>query len=138
MGDEKGELNVTTDNKHCDLPRNGDLSNESDCSDDEESVICKSRGGNEIDQLKKKVINADNLLGCLLTCGSQRLSAVMYDVVRKVMSARECRVCGAAVPGAKLPGLTYLKKTLKPCISCLLYTSPSPRDRTRSRMPSSA
>jgi len=24
------------------------------------------------------------------------------------------------------------------CISCLLYTSPSPRDRTRSRMPSSA
>ena len=26
---------------------------------------------------------------------------------------------------------------LDPC-SCLLYTSPSPRDRTRSRMPSSA
>ena len=25
-----------------------------------------------------------------------------------------------------------------PPISCLLYTSPSPRDRTRSRMPSSA
>ena len=25
-----------------------------------------------------------------------------------------------------------------PCITCLLYTSPSPRDRTRSRMPSSA
>ena len=27
---------------------------------------------------------------------------------------------------------------LTPCASCLLYTSPSPRDRTRSRMPSSA
>eukprot|EP00657_Telonema_sp_P-1_P003786 TRINITY_DN18872_c0_g2_i2.p1 TRINITY_DN18872_c0_g2~~TRINITY_DN18872_c0_g2_i2.p1 ORF type:complete len:124 (+),score=52.92 TRINITY_DN18872_c0_g2_i2:44-415(+) len=25
-----------------------------------------------------------------------------------------------------------------PCLTCLLYTSPSPRDRTRSRMPSSA
>ena len=24
------------------------------------------------------------------------------------------------------------------CFDCLLYTSPSPRDRTRSRMPSSA
>ena len=24
------------------------------------------------------------------------------------------------------------------CLGCLLYTSPSPRDRTRSRMPSSA
>ena len=30
---------------------------------------------------------------------------------------------------------TYLKKEN---IICLLYTSPSPRDRTRSRMPSSA
>ena len=31
------------------------------------------------------------------------------------------------------------KETKKPLnISCLLYTSPSPRDRTRSRMPSSA
>ena len=27
---------------------------------------------------------------------------------------------------------------LAPVIACLLYTSPSPRDRTRSRMPSSA
>ena len=30
---------------------------------------------------------------------------------------------------------TLLKKAME---SCLLYTSPSPRDRTRSRMPSSA
>ena len=29
-------------------------------------------------------------------------------------------------------------KKYDPVISCLLYTSPSPRDRTRSRMPSSA
>ena len=28
--------------------------------------------------------------------------------------------------------------TITPLESCLLYTSPSPRDRTRSRMPSSA
>ena len=27
---------------------------------------------------------------------------------------------------------------LRMAVSCLLYTSPSPRDRTRSRMPSSA
>ena len=30
------------------------------------------------------------------------------------------------------------EKLFKRDISCLLYTSPSPRDRTRSRMPSSA
>ena len=31
-----------------------------------------------------------------------------------------------------------LEKAIKGLLSCLLYTSPSPRDRTRSRMPSSA
>ena len=31
-----------------------------------------------------------------------------------------------------------LFKTLQPCKGCLLYTSPSPRDRQKSRMPSSA
>ena len=34
------------------------------------------------------------------------------------------------------PGLVRLLK--EDCDACLLYTSPSPRDRTRSRMPSSA
>ena len=34
-------------------------------------------------------------------------------------------------------GITKVKQTSKNPI-CLLYTSPSPRDRTRSRMPSSA
>ena len=33
------------------------------------------------------------------------------------------------------PGFDYVTD---PIITCLLYTSPSPRDRTRSRMPSSA
>ena len=31
-----------------------------------------------------------------------------------------------------------LDNCVAPCYNCLLYTSPSPRDRTRSRMPSSA
>ena len=33
---------------------------------------------------------------------------------------------------------TIQKITLTEALICLLYTSPSPRDRTRSRMPSSA
>ena len=32
----------------------------------------------------------------------------------------------------------YLRILTLPLAACLLYTSPSPRDRTRSRMPSSA
>ena len=35
---------------------------------------------------------------------------------------------------SKIPGILNFKNSK----SCLLYTSPSPRDRTRSRMPSSA
>ena len=34
-----------------------------------------------------------------------------------------------------IPLITFLRPGI---ITCLLYTSPSPRDRTRSRMPSSA
>ena len=42
--------------------------------------------------------------------------------------------------GLKDIGSKSIKTPLEPAItySCLLYTSPSPRDRTRSRMPSSA
>ena len=36
------------------------------------------------------------------------------------------------------PMISHKYETLDQAIYCLLYTSPSPRDRTRSRMPSSA
>ena len=39
---------------------------------------------------------------------------------------------------AKQVGVPALVVALNKCDICLLYTSPSPRDRTRSRMPSSA
>ena len=39
-------------------------------------------------------------------------------------------------PGNVLSGLA--KRSMSGITTCLLYTSPSPRDRTRSRMPSSA
>ena len=35
-------------------------------------------------------------------------------------------------------GIVFSVKELPEYYTCLLYTSPSPRDRTRSRMPSSA
>ena len=37
----------------------------------------------------------------------------------------------------RIVGLAHFRRMPNP-LSCLLYTSPSPRDRTRSRMPSSA
>ena len=44
-----------------------------------------------------------------------------------------CRICDRT-----FKSLTHLRTHKKRHVRCLLYTSPSPRDRTRSRMPSSA
>ena len=49
----------------------------------------------------------------------------------------ETRFRALAAKGTKKKGLAVLAK-LDKAFHCLLYTSPSPRDRTRSRMPSSA
>ena len=61
--------------------------------------------------------------------------------------------CGFCTPGMMMTAIDLLKHNPNPseheirealegnfcrCTGCLLYTSPSPRDRTRSRMPSSA
>ena len=40
--------------------------------------------------------------------------------------------------GAREEAETAVKSIIDRWLACLLYTSPSPRDRTRSRMPSSA
>ena len=42
------------------------------------------------------------------------------------------------MPNTKPPAVTQGLLQYKYDVACLLYTSPSPRDRTRSRMPSSA
>ena len=60
------------------------------------------------------------------------------DLIRLERSvAQKCRK-------KSTPNIAYLSNTQKNVenvernVDCLLYTSPSPRDRTRSRMPSSA
>ena len=72
------------------------------------------------------------------------------DRVHQIIAGAPNAVAGTLVPVA-LPGVTVPNgKVVKDmsiagykaegmlCSACLLYTSPSPRDRTRSRMPSSA
>ena len=54
------------------------------------------------------------------------IAAVLCAVVGCFVVLRGMAFIGDAVAHAVFPGI------------CLLYTSPSPRDRTRSRMPSSA
>ena len=45
---------------------------------------------------------------------------------------------GAAIIGPTVKGPALIPTVVTSYADCLLYTSPSPRDRTRSRMPSSA
>ena len=45
---------------------------------------------------------------------------------------------GLKYPKLETPELTWLQRRLGRAITCLLYTSPSPRDGLLSRMPSSA
>eukprot|EP00657_Telonema_sp_P-1_P011380 TRINITY_DN6468_c0_g1_i1.p2 TRINITY_DN6468_c0_g1~~TRINITY_DN6468_c0_g1_i1.p2 ORF type:complete len:100 (+),score=22.29 TRINITY_DN6468_c0_g1_i1:241-540(+) len=49
----------------------------------------------------------------------------------------ETPLCTAPV-GTGITSHFLMRSCSSPPYSCLLYTSPSPRDRTRSRMPSSA
>ena len=82
--------------------------------------------------------------------GNMRVECVAYVIERAA-----CRKCGkiSAADPPTIPGTSfgprmlgfieeyYAKRSTDQTISyyfCLLYTSPSPRDRTRSRMPSSA
>src|SRR5664280_2515153 len=48
------------------------------------------------------------------------------------------RCCRAPIHFPFITRLRVARNKGAGCIDCLLYTSPSPRDRTRSRMPSSA
>lgn len=95
MKDECGEANVSAEKNPCYLPEKADDTDKSICSDVNKSAADESGNGTVFVKMKGKVINVDNLLGCILTCGSQRLSSVMYCVVRTVLIGRKCGVCGA-------------------------------------------
>ena len=87
---------------------------------------------------------------------AQNVARQVIDNVEKVIvgkrdaiqSAVICLLCEGHLLIEDVPGVgkTMLAKSLARSIGCtfkriqfcLLYTSPSPRDRTRSRMPSSA
>ena len=45
---------------------------------------------------------------------------------------------GIVLKGSEIKSVRNGKVNIADSYACLLYTSPSPRDRTRSRMPSSA
>ena len=60
------------------------------------------------------------------------------QVIEKDLDALMKRTQNRPIPAGRMSVKTAMTVAIMLTILCLLYTSPSPRDRTRSRMPSSA
>ena len=73
-----------------------------------------------------KIVNENNSLD---------INYEIYDIHKK-RKVRSSKVFG--IPNQIRQLAHYTSDGIYESITCLLYTSPSPRDRTRSRMPSSA
>ena len=88
----------------------------------------------DTDEKQKKYVSiANGMMDSLLRgmgLGGAALSVAKNAIIRIVNEMEKKQ--------PKLEKVGYEITKLSPPISCLLYTSPSPRDRTRSRMPSSA
>ena len=77
--------------------------------------------------------NANPLLTMACSNGNIRLTSALAGTVSLRTSAgTDPDMCGVG------KSVANAREYQGPCRCCLLYTSPSPRDRTRSRMPSSA
>jgi len=68
---------------------------------------------------------------------TEREGRILYEISRHLLEDPKFVTFKNKIPETNLgKALDMLIRTYN--YSCLLYTSPSPRDRTRSRMPSSA
>ena len=82
----------------------------------------------------QKLINVLAVLSFVGTAGIIGSGYYLYTQKDPIIEGLKEKVTKAAVEGVTnaLPGL------LDNAVPCLLYTSPSPRDKRQSRMPSSA
>ena len=94
--------------------------------------------------LRRLIALAGVLFLCLVPAGAQAQAA---DIIRgRVTGPDDNPISGAIVTATSVSGNVSRRArtardgryTIAFPGGCLLYTSPSPRDRTRSRMPSSA
>ena len=74
-----------------------------------------------------------NMIKPLINLGGKQLLIRIHDVLKEIFS--EIILVIRQNQDGEIPDLGL---ALKMYVICLLYTSPSPRDRQKSRMPSSA
>ena len=60
------------------------------------------------------LINTQNLLTILLFFGLNRLSRKQFSIVRRLLKAKRCGICGISETGFDLPSLTTVYRKLRP------------------------
>ena len=66
------------------------------------------------------------------------ISRLASEIIEKVKKLENLLLVGIPTRGIELTEVLEKELFCRTGLSCLLYTSPSPRDRQKSRMPSSA
>ena len=78
---QSGDGNLPNDSNHEDNPSK-------DINNSDDTVEQDDKGKSNI-----PLLSSDNLLACLMTCGSQKVNENMYLVVRHLLNSKTCRVC---------------------------------------------
>ena len=86
--------------------------------------------------VKKKAEEGGGWMSWVLA--TENISKIEESLGRKAVDGQRKKPNGSILQWKQLGVLEILQDSQQPFYICLLYTSPSPRDRTRSRMPSSA
>ena len=89
-------------------------------------------------QKKGRIINITSVVGLMGNPGQANYSAAKAGVVGLTQSAAKEFASRGITVNAVAPGFISTDMTKDLNSDCLLYTSPSPRDKRQSRMPSSA
>ena len=105
----------------------------------EVDAIVKADEAPKVDEVKKDYDYTRGNLYSLIEKGQEAINGIM-EVAGETASPRAYEVAGQLIKSVadSTDKLMDLQKKVKEIDDCLLYTSPSPRDKRQSRMPSSA
>ena len=104
-------------------------------------------GGEAAEQIVRMSLEGFEVAAKITGAGAKNIAILLYSILKEEKKTKgKARLTSMLRSGKELKVFTvkngdlkkFTQEAKKYGVLCLLYTSPSPRDRTRSRMPSSA